>query len=60
MPLQTENPRAESNAAIIHASKNGHHMVVKLLLDDERAEPSAGGNYTIKIAASKGHHMVVQ
>jgi len=48
------------NDAIKWASENGHHKVVKILLQDKRVDPSADDNCAIKWASDNGHHKVVK
>ena len=41
------------------ASKNGHSEIVKLLLADDRADPSARNNYALRWASQNGHSEIV-
>jgi hypothetical protein len=42
------------------ASSCGHLEIVKLLLSDERVNPSVDDNYSIKFASRNGHLEVVK
>ncbi len=46
--------------ALIASSKNGHLEVVKLLLADDRVNPSVNNNEAIIIASENGHSDVVK
>ena len=50
----------DNNLAIQMASENGHAEVVKLLLDDKRANPKAEDNWAIQKASQNGHVEVVK
>lgn len=43
-----------------HASRKGHVEVVRLLLQDERVDPSAADNYAIRWASENGHTEVAR
>ena len=48
------------SAALIAASEKGHYEVVKLLLADNRVDPSAKNNYAIIAASNYGNTKVVK
>jgi len=50
--LKLTDPSANNNYAIRWASQNGHTDVVKLLLADERVDPSADDHRSAMLAAS--------
>jgi len=54
------DPSARDNYAIQSTSKNGHLVVVKLLLQDPRVNPSANNNYAIQLASQNGRLEVVK
>ena len=54
------DPSARDNYAIQSTSKNGHLVVVKLLLQDPRVDLSADNNYAIRLASEHGHLEVVK
>ena len=45
---------------IRHSAQYGHDKVVKLLLEDGRANPTADANYAITVSARYGHFEVVK
>lgn len=48
------------NRKIRCASRNGFLETVKLLLQDERVDPSSNNNYCIKLASANGHTEIVE
>ena len=46
--------------AILNACENGHHNVVKLLLQDPRADPSVDSNLPIREACDGGYTKLVK
>lgn len=46
--------------AVISASKNGHHKIVKLLLEDPRVDPTVQRNAAVYLASENGHDKVVE
>ena len=42
------------------AAENGHHEVLKILLNNKNADPSAVQNYAIRKASENGHHEIVK
>ncbi len=48
------------NDAFISAADDGNYLAVKVLLSDQRVDPSAGDNYAIQMASLKGRTEVVQ
>src|SRR5690606_28065679 len=48
------------NLAIRFASRNGHAAVVRMLLQDERIDPSDENNEAIQMASSRGHFCIVR
>jgi ankyrin repeat protein len=51
---------ARSNNAVIHACKNGHIEVVKLLINDKRVNPAANGNMALWYTANNNHPHITQ
>ncbi len=55
------DPSVNDNAAIRWASENGHAEVVRLLLEDGRADPTTTGeDNPIRWASTNGHWEVVE
>src|SRR5438034_1049260 len=52
--------RIDYNDAFDRASLSGHQEVVKLLLQDQRINPSSNDNYAIKHASKNGHLEIVK
>jgi ankyrin repeat protein len=42
------------------AAQNGHHLIVKCLLDNQFGNPAACDNYLIQLIAQKGHKKVLE
>ena len=58
--LSNINPDFCDNYCIKKASKNGHHEVVKLLLNNLLVNPSARDQYTIRWASRNGYIKIVK
>jgi ankyrin repeat protein len=54
------NPLYSKSLCLRQAATNGHHAVVALLLDDNRALPQVLGNQAMRTAAENGHIEVVK
>ena len=54
------DPCARINSAIRSASFNGHHEVVRILLNDKRVDPSVCNNDAMRSASYRGRHEVVK
>ncbi|KAJ3287166.1 hypothetical protein HDU79_005891 [Rhizoclosmatium sp. JEL0117] len=54
------NPAAQSNAAIIYASRHGHASVVEFLLRQPGVNPSVSNNLPLFEACANGHLPVIQ
>jgi hypothetical protein len=58
--LKYHHPGKDDDIAIRMAASRGYTEIVKLLLTDERVDPTACDNYALRYAASDGHIEVVR
>ena len=60
LQLLIDDGRFDTTCAIIHASENGHHKTVRLLMSYPHINPAIFNNLALTYAAANGHHKVVQ